>query len=409
MIFDRIIQIVNIKKFIFVFGVINILFALFSCDVPEILKEPAAKDVPFSQATNVAFVLTTDYQTGSYSTIDIQTLKTSKDLGMGHIHSDACVRASHGRVYIINRLGRDNIQTLDPIANFQTINELSMGTSSNPHDIILVSQEKAYVTRYGEGELWIINPSTNEKIGEIDISEYADSSTGGKPRMSHLYYHADTKRLFVEIQRLKADWYPADYSSAVVIDTETDSVITEIKLQWGNESATNPYTHFRYVPREDWQPVPPDNNDHIFVSCVGYFGFWIQLDCGIVAIDIQDMECEEGYVFSEETANAEITEFVIKSGTVGYATTSDADFHSKLLKFNPTTGELIKTLREDEGEYGFLWSLAYHPASGKLFVCDRNALDPGVRIYDTNNDDEPLNDGDPVYVGLPPFDIVFVE
>ncbi len=62
----------------------------------------------------------------------------------------------------------------------------------------------------------------------------------------------------------------------------------------------------------------------------------------------------------------------------------------------------------DNGEWGYLWTLAIH-STGKLLLCDRNALGPGIRLYGTYNDDAPINNNLPIDVGLPPFDIVFVE
>ncbi|MCP4727657.1 MAG: hypothetical protein GY863_21640, partial [bacterium] len=280
------------------------LLAVLSCG------EPGPKDYAISPATGMAFVVTTDYNIGSYATIDMESLISYDDIGGdGIIHSDASARYFFGKIYIVNKQGRDNIQVLEPSLNYKTIMELSMGAGSNPHDIIAVSTDRAYVTRYNKGDIWIIDPSTGLKTGGIDISVYAHSTAAGKPRMSYLYYHEPTQRLFVEIQRLKGDWNPSEYSSVLVIDTDPandnyNSVIADIKLQWGSESAINPYSRFRYVPKELWQPDTPDGNDHIFVSCVGLFGFFSTLDCGIVAIDIQDMHCEEGYILKEVTAGA---------------------------------------------------------------------------------------------------------
>lgn len=397
-----------------IIGCILFFFSVLHCEAPEFFQEPKPKNIPISPSSNIVFIATSDYQTGSYSTIDIDSFTAYNDLGPGNIHSNVSVRYFFDKVYIINRLGRDNIQVLEPTHNFQTLREISMGANSNPADIALVNPESAYVTRYNEKELWIINPTTGIKTGEIDLSDYAHSSTDGKPRMSRLYYHEETERLFVQIQRLKSDNRPSEYSSVIVIDTDPvsasyNSVISEIRLEWADVHATNPYSDFRFVPGAWWQPDTADGNDHLFISCVGFFGYWIELDCGIVAIDIQDLVCEQGYILKETDANAEISEFIIKSSDEAYATIRDANFHSKLVKFNPQTGEITKTIRIDNNEHGFLWTLGYHSGSGMLFLCDRNALDPGVRIYDTNNNDLPMNSDSPVYVGLPPFELMFIE
>ena len=66
-----------------------------------------------------------------------------------------------------------------------SVNEPAATVASNPHDMIFVSETKAYVLRYNKTKAWIVNPSaTNEasfKIGELDLSAYATAD--GLPEM----------------------------------------------------------------------------------------------------------------------------------------------------------------------------------------------------------------------------------
>lgn len=363
-------------------------------------------------SNSYAFVITSDYQTGSYSAIDLESLKSVNDIGMGLIHSDARAKYFNGKVYIVNRYGRDNIQILDPLNQLATISEISMGSSSNPQDIIVVGEDKAYVTRFGSNELWIINPALGAKTGAIDLSGYAPTVNNGIPDMAMMYYSTDSKLLFVSLQRLAPDWSPTEYSSVIVINTVNDQVVKEIKLSWDDNGtpvyAKNPYTNFRYVSKDNWQPNTEDNNDHLFLSCVGACGYKYQADGGIIAVDMVDLHCENGFIITESSINSEIMDFVVKSKTEAYAVTSDINYNSTFIKFNPQTGTITSVLKTNGDNNGTLWSLALH-SSGKLFMCDRYALNPGVRIYDTNNNDLPLNDNNPVNVGLPPLDIAFIE
>ncbi len=280
---------------------------------------------------------------------------------------------------------------------------------------MVIDSGRAYVTRYNCSELWIIDPSTAQKTGEINLSAHAHASAAGVPHMSRMFHYTQSGRniVFVALQRLNDTMAPSDYSLVIAIEADPaspdrDSVIAEIPLGWDGHSARNPYTAFRHVPAAWWQPPIPDGNDHLFISCVGRFGYDFALDGGIVAIDPVDMHCEEGYVLSETTAECEITDFVVKSGQSAYATTSDSAFASGLIQFNPETGAVTSTIRRDSGNWGYLWSLLLHP-SGVLYVCDRNALNPGLRIYDTDLDNNPLNGNRPLYTGLPPFDLALIE
>lgn len=389
------------KQFKIIFLII--LIFLYACDVKP-------KESSGSPSDNVAFVVTTDYSIGSFSTIGIDSQYVYSDIGLGKVHSDARARYYNGLVYIVNMKGRDNIQVLDPLQNFATIGEFSTGQNSNPHDIVVVSADKAYVSRYGNSSLLIMNPATGIHTAEIDLSMYAANSSG-VPHMSRMYLYNNS--LFVALQRLDDNWYPSGYSSVVVIDTASDTVIKEIQLQWTTAigetvSAQNPYSAFRFVSRGLWQPAVADNHDHLFISCPGEFGHMYKEDGGIVAIDPEDLAVEAGYLIEENTIHAEITDFILDTNGGGYIVTLHEDLSSSLYKFELNSGSIVKTIRHSADATGPLWSLALHD-SGRLYVCDRNILDPGVRVYSTFDNDLPLNNDKPLNTGLQPFEVIFIQ
>lgn len=368
---------------------------------------------PWSPADNVAFVVTSNFSdSASFSTVDISTLIPYIDVGAGMIHTDAYCRYMNNKIYIINARGRNNLQIIDPADSYETEREISLkedeNDNCNPHDAVAVSPSKAYVTRYNSSKLWIVDPGTGTKTGEIDLSFYADGASNGVPCMDKIYYDASRQRLWVSLQRLDiSDNYKTTaYSSVLVIDTTTEA-ITEIKLNQG-VTAKNPATHFRFVPSGIWQPAPADNNDHLFISCIGENGFNYAEDGGIIALDLESMEMETGYVITEAVLGGEVMDFVIKNQTTGYAVLSKEDFTTSIVRFNPADGTLTSVIRQQSNDYGNLWRLQLH-SSGKLFVCDRSVTAPGVRVYDTENNDFPLNNDLPVYVGVQPSDLVFIE
>ena len=53
-------------------------------------------------------------------------------------------------------MGGDNIQILDPENDFSTVRQFSVGAGSDPHDILVLSPTKAYVTRYNTNVIWIV-------------------------------------------------------------------------------------------------------------------------------------------------------------------------------------------------------------------------------------------------------------
>jgi DNA-binding beta-propeller fold protein YncE len=65
---------------------------------------------------------------------------------VARIHSDAVVRTHDGTVYVINRLGGDNVQAIDPTMGYATRWQCSVDNGSNPHDLAFAAADKAYVT-----------------------------------------------------------------------------------------------------------------------------------------------------------------------------------------------------------------------------------------------------------------------
>ncbi|HHJ34581.1 MAG TPA: hypothetical protein ENJ87_02335, partial [Gammaproteobacteria bacterium] len=105
--------------------------------------------------------------------------------------SDITVAAFRKNFYRIERaFAGNNITKFSssdpqtPVWQFST-NDAGSAILSNPHDMVFVSETKAYVLRYGTSTAWIVNPSAQTeaefKTGELDLSAYADAD--GVPEM----------------------------------------------------------------------------------------------------------------------------------------------------------------------------------------------------------------------------------
>jgi hypothetical protein len=213
-----------------------------------------------STVPNVAFVLTTDFATGSYSVVDLATRNVTPDIRPGGVHSDAIARFFGGRVYVVNRLGADSIQIIDPQQGFTTPTngELSVDNGSNPQDIVFVNANKAYVSRLDAPTLFILNPTTLQKTGELDLSSLIkpnDLDGSSEPA----YMLIRNGLVYVALQHI-------DFSQSllpkvangevVVINPATDSIVTVITLQ-----GRNPVSELQYSP----------TLNRILVSSVGNF------------------------------------------------------------------------------------------------------------------------------------------
>ena len=340
-------------------------------------------------AHEFAFITTTDYSTGSSSVIYLDGSHTT-DLNVAGIHSDAVARFYDGLVYVVNRMGGDNIQALDPSEGFSTRRQFSVGTGSDPHDIAFVSRTKAYVSRGNETELLIINPSSGSHLGTVDLDAFSDAD--GIPEMDCMILVGDF--LFVSIQRLDRNnyWLPVSPSYLAVIDTRADTLYDCDPIAPGVQAVeltgTDPFGELHFDPYSGL----------LYFTSVGWWGMQ---DGGVELVDPSILE-SIGFLLTESAAGGDINDVALFSPTIGYAVVTDAGFDNLLIRFDPSTGALTDTLYAPGGYV--LADIEISPW-GELFLCDRTATAPGIRLYDAATG--LLLAGNPIDVGLPPFDICF--
>lgn len=356
--------------------------------VDEVLAAVNAALVGCPPQERAAFVIATDFETGSFATVDLATRQVTLPAAPARrVNADAVARLFDDRVYVVNRFGLrgDSIQVLDPTAGFTTLSDCSTGARSNPQDIAFASPTKAYVTRYESTELLIVNPSVGADCagfvrGTIDLAAFADSD--GIPEMERLAL-ADGI-LYVSLQRLGRNnlFEPMGNGIIVAIDTATDEIRNAIELQGAN-------------------PFGPlvVRGDRLFVSTVGRF---TQNDGGIEEVDLRS-GTSLGWRVSEAALGGDISDFVLVSERLGFAVVSGADFRNALVEFSPHSGTRTRTLF---AESSFLAQLRVTEA-GDLYVADRSFQNPGLRIFDVRSGNE--RPGSPLDLGLPPFDVVFLR
>ena len=340
-----------------------------------------------AHAEGFTLVTTTDFSTGSTSSIDRLTHTSTNDLEP--IHSDAVVRYFGGdHVYIVNRAGGDNIQILDPDNNFQTVHQWSTGNGSGPHDI-LVSGTVAYITRYDMTTILKMDLNTGVTLGTINLASFADAD--GIPEMDQMFRQNNI--LWVTVQRLDRNnfYVPVGTSYVVKIDTTTDTVVDTDPVAPGVQAIplirTNPYSEI--VPNYG------GGAQNLALSAVGFFGV---NDGGVIAISSGDAATQT-MKFTEAAAGGDILDFVIISQFKAYAIVANASFETELIQFSPAAGTKTGATIYNAGGY----HLSDLEVGSDLMVADRKPTDPGVRFFNTANNTEIL--ANPLDVGLPPFDI----
>ena len=350
--------------------------ALFVCSVSSLLAQPRS------------VLVTTDFTTGGLSAVSAGGTG-SDDLLL--IHSDARVRTFGSRVYVLNRLGQDNIIVLDTSDLSTPLTQFSTGDGSNPHEIIVVNDEKAYVSVYERDYVLVVNPSTGDSLATIDLSSFSDDD--GLPEASQLALFDG--HLYVACQRLDRDAFfaPTEFSTVAVIDISTDTLVdvdpTTAEPDGIRLTGTQPFG------------VDQRGGNWVFAE-VGSFGV---TDGGIEVVDLISREVS-GILIPEETLQGDVNQLTMISDSEGYFVLSDANFANSIHRFDLTTGQTSGPLTGVSN--GFIPALS--AVSGRLYVLDRSTFDDpagaGLKIFDIAS--ESLLDG-PIATALLPFDIAFID
>ncbi|MBI3768509.1 MAG: hypothetical protein HY271_08435 [Deltaproteobacteria bacterium] len=360
---------------------------------------PPATPPPSGDALSV-FVVTTDFDTGRYSVFPVGD-PAAISRSLGEVHSDAVARTQGGLVYVVNRLGGDNIQAIDPAAGWSTRWQCSVGNGTNPHDIVVVAPNKAYVTLYEKTTLAIVDPSVGPSCngflrGTIDLGALADAD--GIPEMDQEAVVGN--RLYVSLERLNRRnfFQPTDASVLAVIDTTSDTLVdadpTTSAVDGIRLAGTNPFAESHHLT------VEPATGA-ILVGSVGSFG--VIGDGGVERVNTHTNR-SEGFLVTESDLGANITDFVLVDAHRAYALLLDLASINRLVRFDPTTRVLTDTLLTSSE---FLVDIEREPTRGELYVTDRTLTRPGIRIFSTSDDHEITTA--PIDTGLPPFDLVFVN
>ena len=371
------------------FGALVLAATLSACSSGGV-EDRTPGDTPPPLDGTSAFVVTTDFQTGSFAVFPVlQPEAVARNVE--RIHSDAVARAHDGIVYVVNRLGGDNIQAIDPAAGYATRWQCSVDNGSNPHDIAFAAPDKAYVTRYERATLLIVDPTTGPDCagfvrGEVDLSAFADGD--GLPEMDQAVVIGG--RLFVTLQRLdrRNFFRPTDKSVIVVVDVATDTVVGAIDL-----TGTNPFA-------ESAGLAPDPATGKIVLSEVGEFNRID--DGGLERIDPATLTAE-GFFVTEQDLGGNVSDVVIIDDHHAYAILLDAAARSKVVRFDPTTRQVVATLASADE---FLVDIELGPDRETLYLTDRTLRRPGVRRFAIADDVE--LEPSPIDTGLPPFDVVFV-
>lgn len=330
---------------------------------------------------------------GSLASIDTQ-LNYEADLALITTDgSDVVLRTFNGRVYVLNRFGTDTIQVIDP-DSFGIDADYSVGAGSNPQDIWVVSDSKAYVSRLdaqndagNDDDILIVNPLTGDLLGSIDLKIYALDDGDSYARAGQMV--AVGSRLFVCLQDLPSNMLESANTNGkvVVINMENDQVDGVVVLSGRNPAdiTYSPLTGLVYVSESGvFENFATDVTDS--------YG-------GIEVID-PDTLLSGGVVIDDASFGGYTKELRLVSRNLGFVIIGG----NKVASFNPSTYEVV-----NDSFYvstGFYIPDISVDTNNNVYVAEMDATNPGVVIL--SSVDGSVVAG-PVPVGAPPSSITFVN
>ena len=194
-------------------------------------------------------------------------------------------------IYVMSFTGSDVVKKYTRNANkeLSLSGQLIVGANSAVTAIAIQSENKAYLSLTGKGKIWIFNPSTMTKTGEIDLTSYGVGDQNPDPAQLLI---RDNK-LYVALNQMVGGYYSAQnrpYTDLVIVDTETNKVEKMITQNTaGFSQPTRPF--------DDKQMFMDENKD-IYIVCASGFGFVVGHKAGILRIKNGETELDANYAFN---------------------------------------------------------------------------------------------------------------
>lgn len=378
-----------------------VLLSLATCgSVQNNAGEDLSPDIAAASG-KTAVVFNSDFAAGNISTIDMTDLASVKKALRLTDGPDAVLRSFGNRIYVINRYGTDTIQVIDP-STFEVIADYSVGGGSNPYDLVVISDEKAYIARYDaqndreNGDILIVNPLTGEKLGGIDLVPYTTDDGDRVARAAQMVLVHNI--LYVCMQDLPANFAPANTNGKVAaIDIDTDTIMDVDPLIAGTQV-------IELAGRNPSDIAYSSATDTLYVANSGVYignGLYETTD-GNGGIEEVPRETHKsgGIVIDDADFGGGVAEIRMASENLAYTIVDS----TAIASFNPVTREVIN---RSVYKSAATWLPDFIINSdGNLLIAERDYYNPGVVVVSPG--DGKIIAG-PIGVGAPPASITFVD
>lgn len=161
--------------------------------------------------------------------------------------------------------------------------------------ITFLSEKKAYVSCLGLGKVWIIDPSSMTKTGEIDLSGYSLGKLAGDNNPEPCASIIRDGILYVTLCQLKSAYSCEKGAHIALIDTKTDKSIKMISDPRATMASS-------MTPAGD--PFVDEKGD-IYFYCVAMFGYQPGAKEGFLRIKKGEQDFDNSYCFTLADVNLE--------------------------------------------------------------------------------------------------------
>lgn len=276
-------------------------------------KDPIPEETLLGGAGNILIETTVKNPDGTSGSSYLQqipalsgNINNSKGIQIGF---SSMVVVLDNDVFVFPAFGVSSTQSLvkysHTAAGLKKENELQLLPGSAVANITKVNEEKAYMPLYSLGRVWIINPKTMTKIGEIDLKQYAHSDTSADPA----YGIIRDGKYYLPLDQINENWMPyEDYRQVdvAVIDIQTDKVLkVTTETTSGLCFPTRPYLKDMIFTTE--------TND-IWIACTGYFGYnpeYIKNGFVCIPSGTDDIDASKSWEISD--VNIKGTEHIVRT------------------------------------------------------------------------------------------------
>ena len=346
-----------------------------------------------------------EFSTGGLARISTDDYQIqASDIGAPR-RADAVIRVQNNRSFVINRLGQSNLEELDP----QTLAskwQCSVGASTNPYDLALISNRKAFVTRYSAIDLAVVNPRA-AKNGNcdrffsdkktIDLSPYADED--GSPQMDQMLLLGD--RIFILLQRLdhNSGLIALTTGTIVVLNAVTNEHVATIPLR-----IKNPFVNTKGLVYDRSSHrilvAGPGRFAHLAADTLEQQAFLI--DGGIELVNPDTLSSDRVLMTGAELGG-DILDIALLGSDRAFALVADEQFAVRLVELdlkNATVGATLLTSTNDISDIEI-------SERGRIWLADRNCTNPGFRVFSALTHEELTTT--PIYPGMAPFTLAFTD